>query len=64
MAKVMLTIVEDVEHLGNTILQNAGEQLSVAAHGNADDNECMGAVAFREFNALVVFLPELDVTID
>jgi hypothetical protein len=64
MSKVMLTVVEVVEHFGSTILQNAGEQLPVAAHGNADDGRCMSAVVFHEFDTLVLFLPKLDVTID
>jgi hypothetical protein len=64
MAKVILTVVEDVEYLGSTILRNAGEQLPVAARGNADDDRRMSAVVFHEFYALVLFLPKLDVTID
>ena len=62
--EAMLTVVEDVKHLGGAILCNAGKQLPIAAGRNADDRRQMSTVVLHEFDPLVLFLPELDVTID
>ena len=60
----MLTIVEDAKPPGSTVLRNVSKQLPVAVCRRADNVRYMSMVVFHEFNALILFLSELDVTID
>lgn len=60
----MLTVVEDIKHLCSTILCNAGKQLPIAAGGNANDGGRVSTVVFHEFDPLLLFLPQFDVTVD
>ena len=60
----MLTVVKDIKHLCTTIFCNAGKQLPIATGGNADDGVHMSTVVFDEFDPLLLFLPQLDNTVD
>ena len=58
------TKIDHIEHLRTLILRNARKQLPVRTGRDTDDGHHVRAVVFDKLDARVLFLPQLEMSID
>ena len=58
------TEVDHIKHLGRPILRYSGEELPIRTCGDGRNGRQMGTVVFNEFNTLILFLPQLQVSVN
>ena len=57
------TEVNDIENFGTPVFRDASKELTIGAGGGRNDGCEMSTIMLHKFNAGLLLLPELDMTI-